>query len=71
MRVSKIDSTYFRPREFISRNSPLTLIFFLAIILMIVGAAITTFVILVWVGLVIAILYVIYFVIWLFINKWW
>jgi hypothetical protein len=69
MRVSKIDSTYFGPREFISRNSPLTIIFFLAIILMIIGATITAFVVLVWVGLIIALVYFVYFVIWLFVNK--
>lgn len=71
MKASKIDTTYFKPREFFSRNSPITLIFFIAMIAIIVGLLFTFISILVWIGIVILCLYLIYFIIWLFLNKWW
>jgi len=33
MKASKTDLTYFRPREFFTRNSPFMVIFFIALIL--------------------------------------
>lgn len=71
MKASKADFTYFKPREFFSRNSPATLVFIFAVLFIILGMIISIFSFLMWVGGLFVLAYIIYFLIWLSENKWW
>ena len=71
MKASKIDMSYFKPKEFLSRNSPITLVFVFAVILVIIGLIISALKALFWIGSVAILVYIIYFIIWLWMEKWW
>ncbi|MBS3091447.1 hypothetical protein J4217_03315 [Candidatus Pacearchaeota archaeon] len=71
MKVSRSGYIYFRPREFFSRNSPVTIVLYFAIFAIILGLIFSVLSFLVWIGFLFGLIYIIYFIIWLFLNKWW
>ncbi|MEK6893112.1 MAG: hypothetical protein AABX07_02820 [Nanoarchaeota archaeon] len=49
----------------LSRTSPLVTIFFICLTLIILGIVITALKVLIWVGLIVLFVYIVYFIVWL------
>jgi hypothetical protein len=60
-----------RAKDMFYRNNPITFIFFVMIILLVLGLMFTFLSIFVWITSIVLAVYVIYFIVWLLLNKWW
>jgi hypothetical protein len=58
-------------KDLFSRNNPFAIIFFISILVIVLGLIFTFLAVFVWIASVILIVYIAYFVIWFWLNKWW
>lgn len=71
MKNVTFDKKRIRANDLFYRNNPITLIFFAVIILLVLGLMFSFLSIFVWIASIVLAVYIVYFIIWLLLNKWW